>query len=281
MAYRAEADLFKSANLMAALDDEERFQGFLGLMSHPKSKFSEITIHLLLEYLFDENNKLRASTTDALSRYLDLDHPEAGFYPPKEIREYVQIKLNSFGRNQIVNLLETAWLDEERLMQRGSLGQCAGVIISNIPNYEKHLSSIILQSEFKEEIRLAGIVLAEEFGMEMTILQIVYEFDKTDWGNIRDWVKERVEFYAEFVDTAIITIIENAVDNAAYDDDEIAYALRDAGTPVLVLSEYQISKIEDNTQNLTVKFYAQQAIHKIMRYKGQLSQDLLPGFENV
>jgi hypothetical protein len=189
--------------------------------------------------------------------------------------------LNSFGKNQIVNLLETAWLDEENLMQRGSLGQCAGVIIINIPNYENHLSDIILHSGFKEEIRLTAIVLAREFGMKMIVAKIVYEFDKTDWGNIRDWLKEWVEFYAEFVDTPVISIIEKAVDNASYNDDEIAYALRDIGTPALVMNEYLIRKIEDNTQNPTVRFYAQRAIHRIMRYKGQVNQDLLPGFETV
>src|SRR5258706_7150720 len=68
MSYRKEADLFKYVDLMAALDSEKRFQGFLGLMSHPKSRFSEITCYLLFEYLFDENDKIRASMTDSLSR---------------------------------------------------------------------------------------------------------------------------------------------------------------------------------------------------------------------
>lgn len=275
--YKKEADLFKYADLMAALDSEKRFQGFLGLMSHPKSRFSEITCYLLFEYLFDENNKIRASTTDALSRY--LDHPEVGFYPPNEIREYVQTKLKSFGKDEIADLLETAWLDDERLMERGSLGQCAGVIIINIPGYQNHLIHIATHKEFKEKARIAAVALAEEFSMWTIIEHIVYYFDKIDWGDIRNDVKVMVESYAELIHTPFVSIIEKATENESYDEDDIAYALRDAGTPILAFHEYLVYKIEDKTTNPIVKFYAQQASHRIMRFKGQSNQDLLPGME--
>jgi hypothetical protein len=279
IAFRNEADLFKYVDLMVSLDDEKRFQGFLGLMSHPKSRFSEITCHFLFEYLFDENDNIRASITDALSRY--LNHPEVGFYPPKEIRDYVKTKLRVFGRDEVANLLKTAWLDEERLMERGSLGQCTGVIIVNIPNHEDHLGFIALHNEFKDEIRIATIALAEEFGMETIIERIVYEFDKTDWGTLRDQVKVLVESYAEFADTSFKSIFEDAIYFDSFDDDEIAYALKEAGTPMLAFHENLIRTIEGNTNNPNVKFYAQRAIDKIMRYKSQSNQDPLPGFENT
>ena len=166
-------------------------------------------------------------------------------------------------------------------MERGSLGQCTGVVVVNIPNHEDHMGYIALHNEFKDEIRVAAVALAEEFGMETIIERIVYEFDKTNWGNLRDQVKELVESYAEFADTSFRSIIEDAVDFDSFDDDEIAYALKEAGTPMLAFHEHMIRTIEDNTNNSTVKFYAQQAIDKIMRYKGQSNQDLLPGFENT
>jgi hypothetical protein len=276
-AYRAEADLFKYVNLMAALDGEKRFQGFLGLMSHTKSRFSEITCHLLVEYLFDENDKVRASVTDALSRY--LNHPEVGFYPSREISEYVQIKLNSFGRNEIANLLETSWLDEENLMQRGSLGQCAGVIIINIPNYQEHLTYIAIHNEFTEKARIAALALADEFGIWSIIEQLIYYSDKIEWGNIGVDIKIMLDSYAEFIHPPYIAVIEKAIESETYDEDDIAYAIRDLGTPLLVFHEYSINKIEDKTTNPIVKFYAQQASHKIMRYKGVTNQDLLPGMD--
>jgi len=240
---------------MAGLNSEKRFQGFLGLMSHPRSRFSEITCYFLFEYLFDTNKKIRVSVTDALSRY--LNHPEVGFYPPNEIREYIQTKLKGFGRIEIVNLLETAWFDDENLMQRGSLGQCVGVIIVNIPNHENHLGYIALHNEFKDEVRIAAITLAEEFGMDEVVEEIVYEFDKTSWGNLRSWVKELVDSYVEFAEIPAISAIETAVDNDSYDDDELAYAIKETGTLVLISHEYLIRVIDDNTKNPTVKFYAQ------------------------
>jgi hypothetical protein len=276
-AYRAKADLFGSVNLMATLDNEKRFQGFLGLMSHQESRFSEITCYLLIDNLFDKNNKIRAAVTDALSRY--LNHPEVGFFPPKEIREYVEHKLKFFGRNEIVNLLETCWQDEMLIAQRGSLGQCVGVIITNIPDYESHLTHIVFHNESEEKIRIAAIALAEEFGLGMIIENVIYNFDKTNWGNIREDVKGLVEYYAEFIHTPFITVLENAIENDYYDEDNIAYAIRDAGTPFLVFHEHLVDRIESRTVNPIVKFYAQRALHKIMKYKGQSTQDMLPGIE--
>jgi hypothetical protein len=277
LSYRKEADLFSYADLMASLDTEKRFQGFLGLMSHPKSRFSEITCHFLFEFLFDENDKLRASVTDALSRY--LDHPEVGFYPPKEIKKYVQSKITKFGRNEIVFLLETSWLDDERLMERGSLGQCAGVIILNVPDYEKHLIYIAIHDEFTEKARTAALALVYEFGIWSVIEQLLYYSDKVEWGSIGADIKMILDSYAEFMHIPFISVIENAIGNETYDEDDIAYAIRDMGTPLLVFHEYSIYKIEDKTTNPIVKFYAQQASHRIMRYKGQSTQDLLPGME--
>jgi hypothetical protein len=275
--YRAEADLFKFTNLIVALDGEKRLQGFLGLMSHPRSRFSEITCYLLIEHLFDQNYNLRVSTTDALSRY--LSHPEVGFYPPKEIRDYVQSKLKEFDRDQIVQLLETAWLDEDISMDRGTLGQCAGVIIINIPNYQSHLIYIATHNEFEEEIRMSALALAESFGLETIIEHIINNFDRVDWGGLRDNVRELVESYAELLHAPFLSVIETAIENESYNNDEIAYALRDAGVPVLISNEYLVYTIEDRTTNPLVKFYAQRASHKIMRYKGQSTQDLLPGMD--
>jgi hypothetical protein len=123
--------------------------------------------------------------------------------------------------------------------------------------------------------------LAEEFGMETIIERIVYEFDKTDWGTLRDQVKVLVESYAEFADTSFKSIFEDAIYFDSFDDDEIAYALKEAGTPMLAFHENLIRTIEGNTNNPNVKFYAQRAIDKIMRYKSQSNQDPLPGFENT
>jgi len=127
--YRLEADLFGFADLMASNDPEDKFRGFLGLLSHRTSRFSRLTCFLLLKHLFNNNDRVRAAVSDALSRY--LPHPEIGFVPPQDIRDYVRAALREFGRQEVSRLLETAWLDEENLMQRGSLGQSVGVIITN------------------------------------------------------------------------------------------------------------------------------------------------------
>ena len=268
LGYRKEADIFNYANLMASMDGDKKLRGFLGLISHPTSRFSELTCYLLLNHLFDEHKRVKSSVTDAFSRY--LSHPEVGFIPPESIRNYVIQSLNNFGQEEICRLLETAWLDDDRLMQRGSLGQCAGVIICNVPDYEAHLKYIATHNEFSRDVRIAALALADEFGMQRVLEHIVFNFDRVDWDSIRNEAKLIVETYAEIVHYPYAAVIEVAVENENYDSDDLANALRDAGTPLLVSYEYLISKIEENTNSSIVKFYAQQAIHKIMRYKRQI-----------
>ncbi|MDQ2996309.1 MAG: hypothetical protein M3R61_04545, partial [Chloroflexota bacterium] len=122
--YRIEVDRSHFVELMASQDPDKKYLGFLGLMTQPKHRFSEITCFMLINHLFDQHDELRFAVSDALSRY--LAHPEVGYSPPGHIREYVKRAVWQMSSVSVVGLLKTALLDEENLMTRGSIGQSVG-----------------------------------------------------------------------------------------------------------------------------------------------------------
>lgn len=273
-AYRLEADLFGFADLMASNDPPNKFRGFLGLLSHPTSRFSRLTCFLLLKHLSYYNDALRAAVSDTLSRY--LPHPEVGFFPPPEIRDYVQAALGEFGRQEIISLLETAWLDEENLMQRGSLGQSVGVIITNIPEYEHHLCELAIDDSQSYKARWAAIALAAEFGIDAVVRCVGRNFDRIKWGDVYDaaqWAAEE-SLRIEVAEVDFLGIIERE----GYDADQLADVLRDASLYLLIENEAIIARISTETSNPYVRFESSRALSRVIEWRdppGQHMQKLL------
>lgn len=261
--YRREADLFDFADMMASEDSEQKFHGFLGLISHPKSRFSKLTCFLLLKHLFDKNGRLRSAVSDAISRY--LAHPEVGYFPPANICKYVESSLKDFGSREIAELLKTALLDDENLMQRGSIGQSVGVIITCIPEYEKHLCNIAIDSAESDEVRLAVIVLASEFEMQNVISFIGKNIHRVDWGEAyeaAEWAADQA-FHMEQGDVDLLEVIEER----GYDDESLADILVQAGPDFLAENESTVFQISTETKNQLVRFEAIQALNRLMWYR--------------
>lgn len=262
-AYRHEADLFSFAELMASDDPEDNFRGFLGLLGHPTSRYSGLTCWLLVRRLFHEDSGLRAAVSDALSRY--LPHPEVGFVPPEDIRDRIRFELRRLGKREIRQLIETAWLDEQNLMQRGSLGQSVGVIIIEIPAYEGHLCELAVDPSESHRVRWGAIALAAEFGMGSVIKCVARSFDRVEWGE----VYEAAQWAAE--ESARIEAAENdlssIIECEGCDADSLAEVLRDASLYYLVENEVAVAQIWAETSNSYVRFEATRALSRIMDWQ--------------
>jgi hypothetical protein len=249
--------------LMASNDIEDKFRGFWGLRSRRDYLFTELSCFMLIQHIFHPNDDLRADVTDTVSRF--LPHPEVGLIPPHEIREYIKSMLSNFGVKEVAWLLKTAWLDEENLMQRGSLGQSVGVIITAIPGYEQHLVRLIMDPNQLYEVRLAAIVLADEFGIESVLRAIAMNIDKNIW----DELHETVKFIANEVlniETGEINLAE-IVARKGYDDDSLADLLNNSSLLFLCQNESNIAEIQSNTRNPLVKINASRALDRVARWK--------------
>jgi len=268
--YRLEADLFKLADLMASPDPGDKFRGFLGLLSCDTSRYSKLTCFLLLEHLFFPDNRLRAAVSDALSRY--LSHPEVGFVPPKEIRDYVESRLKEFGRDEVKKLLETSWLDDENLMERGSLGQSVGVIIIAIPDYARHLEELVIDNAQSYEVRMAAMALASEFGIYDVVKFIAGNLDRVEWGDAREAAQLLAE---EFVH---IEVAENdlsvVIERDGYDSIRIADILRDASVYFLAENEAIISEILTRAVDPVVRFEASRALNRVIEWRHSLQKHM-------
>ncbi len=262
--YHREANLLEYANLMVSHDSDKKIVGFLGLMRHPTSRFSKLTCFLLLNHLFNENRIIRLEVTDSLSRY--LPHPEAGFNPPDNISEFVLDSLKRYGIVEINQLLETAWFDQENLMQRGSISQSVGVIITNIPNFENYLSKIIINPSYSIGSRLSAMALVTEFFLEKVIIYIATNFYKIDWGDVQEEAEVILEIYEQEISNYEETMFEVSNQNA-FDKPELDNIFREASLAFLIRYENLIYQIVDNTTDLCIKFEGQHALHKIMDWK--------------
>jgi len=263
MKYRLETGQLFFTELMASNDIEDKFRGFWGLRSHRDYLFSKLSCFMLIQHIFHHDDDLRAAVTDTISRF--LPHPEVGLIPPQEIREYVTSKLMDFGIQEVVRLLETAWLDEENLMQRGSLGQSVGVIITDIPGYEQHLIELIMDSNQSYKVRFAAIVLADEFGMESVLRAIAVNLDGKTWGDLN----EAVKYVADEVLNAEMGEIDLAeiVAEKGYDDDSLADLLSNSSLLFLCQNESNIVSIQSNTGNPLVRTNASRALDRVTRWK--------------
>jgi len=218
---------------------------------------------MLIQHLFHQDDDLRAAVTDTVSRF--LPHPEVGLFPPKEIREYIESKLRDFGIQEVIWLLETAWLDEENLMQRGSLGQSVGVIITAIPGYEQHLIELIMDPNQSYEVRLAAIALAGEFGIQSVLQAIAMNIDRDIWDDLHEavkWVADEF-LYIETTKTNLAEIIAEK----GYDDDCLADLLSNSSLLFLCQHESNIVRIQSNTRNPLVKSNASRALDRVTRWK--------------
>lgn len=268
--YRLEADLFDYADLVASHDPRDKFSGLSGLLQHPKSRFSRLTCSLLLQHLFYHDNGLRAAVSDTLSRY--LLHPEVSFVPPQDICNYVVSELKEFGQYEISRLLETAWFDEENLMQRGSLGQSVGVIITNIPWYEQHLCELAIDPSQSYEVRWGAVALAAEFGMNEVIKCIARNFHRVNWENVQEAALWAVEESLR-IESAESNLSE-IIDNQGYDSDYLVDILRNASIYFLDANKAIIDQILTKTTNSTVRFEADRALNNVMKWHRPYEHDM-------
>ena len=248
---------------MASNDIEDKFRGFLGLRSHRDYLFSKLSCFMLIQHIFHPDDDLRAAVTDTVSRF--LPHPEVGLIPPEEIREYVKSKLRDFGVQEVAWLLETAWLDEENLMQRGSLGQSVGVIITAIPRHEQHLIELIMDPIQSHKVRFAAIVLAGEFGIQSVLRAIAMNIDRDIWDDLHEavnWVADEV-LNIETAETDLAEIVAEK----GYDDDSLGDLLSNLSLLFLCQDESNIVKIHSNTKNPLVKYNASRALDRVTRWK--------------
>ena len=261
--YRFEAEQLSFLELMASHDTEDKLRGFLGLRSHPEYLFTKLTTFLLLKHLFHPNDGLRAAVTDTLSRF--LAHPEVGLNPPKEIREYVESEFRKFGLQELIWLLETAWLDEENLMRRGSLGQSVGVIITAIPRYEHRMVELAVDPNQSHKVRWAAIALAAEFGIYSVLLGLAMNFDRTIWGDVYEaakWAAEEV-LRSEIAEIDLADIIEKN----GYNDNSLADLLSNSSFFFLCENVSNIEQILISTTNSLVKYNASRALDRVTRWK--------------
>jgi len=261
--YRVEAGQLYFAELFASHNIEDKYRGFWGLRSHRDYLFSKLSCFMLMQHMFHLDDDLRAAVTDTISRF--LPHPEVGLIPPKEIREYVESKLRDFEIQDVAKLLETAWLDEDNLMQRGSLGQSVGVIITAIPRYEQHLIELIMDSKQSYEVRFAAIILADEFGMGSVLRAVALSLDSKTWGDLQEAVKhvanEVVNLELHEIDLSEIVV------EKGYDDDLLADLLANSSLLFLSQNESIILKIQINAKNPLVKSSASKALDRVTRWK--------------
>jgi hypothetical protein len=263
--YRQDTDQLSFTELFVSLDNRDNLRGFQGLCSRPEYLFSQLTCFLFFQYLFHPNNGLRAVVTDILSRY--LAHPEVGLNPPKKIRDYVEAKLRQFGRQEIAQLLETAWLDEENLMQRGSLGQSAGVIITSVPGYEHYLAQLALDPTQSREVRCGAIELAAEFEIYSVLKAVAANFDLVSWEGkdiyeFARWAAEAVlSMEAEIID------LDNIIEAMRYNDDAFAELLSSLSLLFMCENEAKLEQIFHRTSNPLVRFEASRALDRVQRYK--------------
>ncbi len=229
-------------------------------MTQPKHRFSEITCFMLINHLFDQHDEIRLAISDALSRY--LAHPEAGYSPPKHIREYVDRAVCQMNALSVVGLLKTALLDEENLMERGSIGQSAGVIIAAIPNHENLLYDIAVDNNQNARVRVAAMALAHEFMMSEAVMKIARNLDKFANSEVAEeamWMAElALEMYAE-MDEEYRDFLNEADENMI-NDDSFALLIREANVAYLVDNERSLYRIMFDTKNSYVRFEISRAL---------------------
>lgn len=94
-----------------------------------------------------------------------------------ESRAYGQTLINKLDKTEILKLL--AFIDEENMIQRGTLGQSVEAIISSIPNCDKLLEEIVKSKGIELQLReYAAIIYAFHNGKNS--LTLLDEFKDTD-----------------------------------------------------------------------------------------------------
>ncbi|HEU4323299.1 MAG TPA: DUF4365 domain-containing protein [Roseiflexaceae bacterium] len=269
--YHIEVDRSYFVELMASHEREKKILGFIGLMSQSRHRFSEITCFMLLNHLFYTDEDIRFNITDALSRY--LNHPEVGFFPPENISDYVEKGISQLRPDRIVDLLKTALLDEENLMQRGSIGQSVGVIITYIPGYQEALYDIAVDSKRDSMIRISAMILANEFVMKETILKIAQnvdmftEIDDIENGNFMSTVVDCIVDSAENLYGPNLLgengDFLNEIDENLINDDKFALLIRESNKRYLRENIRTLYRILFDTKNPYVRFEIGRALDKV------------------
>lgn len=267
--------LLKLTSKVASVILEEKFQGFVGLLNSKILRSSPYTCFLLLTHIFHENEVIRSLATDSLARY--LPHPEFGFIPPPKIREYIQVALSTFGREEVKELLLTGWLDEDTKFQRGSVGQSVGVIIINIPNFEYHLYELAIDSTESYEIRSSILMILVEFGFFHILEPIIDNFDQIRWGEASDVARMAFEAYVETESSDETEFLhsdnnlKSIVEEASCNSDLVGEILLDAGLFYLVNNRHAVEEIWLATNNPYVRTASSWAMNRILKYHNSLT----------
>lgn len=261
--YRIESDVFDLVELVASFDIEDKFLGFINLLAHPRTRFSRITCFLLRNHLFHKDDEIREQVTGSFSRY--LEHPEVGYVPPQDIRQYVISLIEEFGRDETIQLLQTALLDEDNLMQRGSIGQSVMVIIYKIPMCDEYIYNIITDENENKEVRIAAMSMISEWDLYRIIERISQNFDRIVWGDVYQQATWLMEYFGKVEDIDFDLL--NFVQENGYDDMQLVNLLREKSFYFLVENEDTLNCVLDNTTNMYVRFEVNRLLTRIMIWR--------------
>ncbi len=271
--YRLDVGQWQYVALFISPNERDKYKGFLGLYRNRNYLLSPLTCFLFFHHLFFcPSAALRARVTDIFSRY--LLHPEVSLNPPKEIGDYAEALVMQLHRHEIIYLLETAWLDSENMMQRGSLGQSVGVIITMVPAYEQHLAQIALDQSQSDQVRLAAIGLADLFWIQSVLNAVASNLDLVSWGTgdlleVATWAANSV------ANVENITVDFDAIiESVGYDADSLAATIENSSMLFLCLNQLTLERIFYKTKNDFVHYITGRALNRIDRWQQKPQQHM-------
>jgi hypothetical protein len=112
----------------------------------------------------------------------------------QESRRYGQALIDKFGKAEILKLL--TFIDEENMIQRGTLGQSVEAIISSVPNVDKYLEEIIRDKNVELSLREYAAIIHAFHNGEKSI-DLLSEFKDTDSQYISELI-EHIKTYKLF-----------------------------------------------------------------------------------
>lgn len=109
----------------------------------------------------------------------------------QESRAFGKTLINEFGKAEILKLL--AFVDEENMIQRGTVGQSVEAIVSSIPSFSNYLEEIIKDEKIALPLReSAAVIYAFHNGKKS--LDLLAEFRGTDsW-----YIPELVDYIQQY-----------------------------------------------------------------------------------
>lgn len=257
--YKIEKDVLQLSEWILSDDINQKFDALLTFVSHPKTRLSRLSCHFLMDNIFHKDIDIRRMACDKLSRY--LPHPEVSFLPSDDIIKFVINGIGSFNREEIIKLLETATYDEEYIMERGTVGQSIGVIITNTFNYINNILDIIFDKNLPNIVRTTAIHLVVNYNIWEVAQIIEKEFDKHEWKGIYEeicWMAEQSVHSNHNEDEIQYYINENDIN-----ENELGHILLNSSLPFLKINETNLEIIYNYTKNSYVRYEAAFAMNRV------------------